>query len=54
MKYADAPKLTPSMMTACEDLSLHRLLVVYPGERSYRLAPKVEVMPMRAAVALLR
>lgn len=54
VKYADAPRLTPSMTTARDDLKLHRLLVVYPGERSYRLAPKVEAMPMQAAAELLR
>lgn len=36
------------------DLRLHRLLVVYPGGRSYRLAPKIDAMPLESAVALLR
>lgn len=44
MKCADAPSLTRSMTVALHDLRLDRLLVVYPGTRSYRLSPKVEVV----------
>lgn len=54
VKYADAPRLTPSMTTACADLRLHRLVVIYPGTRSYALAPRIEVMPLESAVALLK
>ena len=46
IKRADAPKMTPSMGSALEDLQLHRLLVVYPGAVRYTLRPKVEVMPL--------
>ena len=45
-KRADAPTLTPSMRTALNDLKLDRLVVVYPGERRYRLAKRVEVIPL--------
>jgi uncharacterized protein len=45
IKRADAPGLTPSMRIALADLKLDRLLVIYPGDKSYRLAPKVEVIP---------
>lgn len=45
IKRADAPRLTPSMRTALTDLSLDRLLVIYPGERRYTLAENVEVLP---------
>ncbi|MBN1664777.1 MAG: ATP-binding protein [Deltaproteobacteria bacterium] len=45
IKRADAPRLTPSMRSALTDLSLDRLLVIYPGERSYRLAENIEVIP---------
>lgn len=41
-KYADAPKLTKSMHIAREDLRLHRLFVVHPGEDAYPLAPWAE------------
>jgi predicted AAA+ superfamily ATPase len=53
IKRADAPKMTPSMGSALEDLGLHRLLVVYPGAVRYSLGPKVEVMPLAQCVAEL-
>src|SRR6266436_6550420 len=45
-KRADAPVLTPSMRIAMADLKLDHLYVVYPGERAYTLAKKVEVAPL--------
>ena len=45
IKRADAPRLTPSMRLALTDLSLDRLLVIYPGKRRYRLAENIEVVP---------
>jgi hypothetical protein len=45
-KRADAPVLTPSMRIAMADLKLDQLYVVYPGERAYTLAKKVEVVPL--------
>jgi hypothetical protein len=48
---ADAPKMTPSMGSALEDLELHRLLAVYPVR--YTLHPKVEVMSLSQCVAEL-
>ena len=45
-KRADAPTLTPSMRIALADLKLDELIVAYPGERRYRLAKKVEVVPL--------
>jgi predicted AAA+ superfamily ATPase len=53
IKRADAPKMTPSMGSALEDLDLHRLLVVYPGSVRYMLRPKVEVMSLAHCVAEL-
>lgn len=46
VKRMDAPKLTPSMRNALEDLELDRLTVMYPGSRRYRLAEQVEVIPL--------
>lgn len=46
-KRIDAPTFTPSMRIALEDLKLNELKVAYPGDRRYRLAPKVEVIPLR-------
>src|SRR5271167_2831430 len=45
-KRADAPALTPSMRTALADLKLDQLCVLYPGEKSYSLAKKVDVIPL--------
>lgn len=48
IKYADAPRLTPSMTNALEGIDLEHLWVLYPGDRAYRLAPKVSVLPIAA------
>jgi predicted AAA+ superfamily ATPase len=53
IKRADAPKMTPSMGSALEDLDLHRLLVVYPGSLRYTLRPKVEVLSLSQCMAEL-
>jgi len=45
-KRMDAPVLTPSMRIALTDLRLDELHVVYPGEKRYPLAKKVEVVPL--------
>jgi hypothetical protein len=49
-KRADAPTLTPSMRIALADLKLDELIVVYPGERRYRLDKQVEVVPLTELV----
>jgi predicted AAA+ superfamily ATPase len=46
VKHQDAPRLTPSMRTALEDLELDRLVVLYPGDRSYPLHDRVTVVPL--------
>ncbi len=45
-KRVDAPRLTPSMRIALEDLALDHLFVFYPGERPYPLAERVTVLPL--------
>jgi predicted AAA+ superfamily ATPase len=47
-KRVDAPRLTPSMRIALEDLKLERIAVVYPGTRRYPLAERVEAVPLEA------
>ena len=47
-KRGDAPSLTPSMRIALVDLALDALYVVYPGTRRYRLAERVEAVPLAA------
>jgi uncharacterized protein len=38
-KRVDAPKMTPSMHIALQDLQLDALYVVYPGQRRYTILP---------------
>lgn len=53
-KYEDAPKMTKSMRVALDDLKLERLWVVHPGERSYPLSDKAEVLPLVQVSGLVR
>lgn len=45
-KRMDAPRFTPSMKLAMDNLQLDRLIVFYPGEKAYPLAERVEVVPL--------
>lgn len=45
-KRADAPRLTPSIRIALDDLGLERVVVLYPGSRRYALHDRVEVLPL--------
>ena len=45
-KRVDAPRLTPSMRIALEDLALDHLVVIYPGARAYPLSERVTVLPL--------
>lgn len=47
-KWSDAPKMTKSMHQALNDLDLTKLYVIYPGPKPYRLAPRVDVIPLGA------
>jgi predicted AAA+ superfamily ATPase len=47
-KRADAPRVTPSIRIAQDDLGLDRVCVVYPGAKRYRLASRVEAVPLSA------
>jgi uncharacterized protein len=49
-KRVDAPTLTPSMRIALSDLRLDALYVVYAGKRRYKLAERVEAVPLDAFV----
>ena len=46
----DAPKLTPSMKIALQDLQLERILVIYPGTRRYEIADRMEAVPFEEVV----
>ena len=45
-KRVDAPRLTPSMRSAMQDLELDRLFVVYPGTLAYQIAEKISALPI--------
>jgi len=47
-KRADAPRMTPSVRTALDELELERVAIVYPHDRRYPLADRVEVVPFCA------
>lgn len=49
-KRVDAPRLTPSMRIALDDLKLERIAVVYPGATRFPLAEQVEAVPLDALV----
>jgi predicted AAA+ superfamily ATPase len=51
-KYADTPRLTPSMRIAATDLKLDALYVVYPGDRRYPLADNIEAVPLAHFVSM--
>lgn len=52
-KRADAPALTPSMRIAMADLKLDAMVILYPGEKRYSLADRIDVLPA-AAIAEFR
>lgn len=53
IKRQDAPKRTRSMDIAIKDLKLKRLYVLYPGERRYPLAERIEAVPLQSNLRAL-
>ncbi len=45
-KRSDAPRVTPSIRIAIEDLGLERVAVIYPGVKRYSLMNCVEAVPL--------
>jgi hypothetical protein len=45
-KRVDAPRLTPSLSTATQDLELERAFVIYPGIQEYAITDKVSALPI--------
>ncbi len=52
-KFSDAPARTNTLCTAFKDLTLERLLVVYPGERRYQLDDGIEALPLAALTEVI-
>ena len=49
-KRTDAPRMTPSIRIALEDLKLEAIAVVYPGSKRFSIAPGVEAVPLSDVV----
>ncbi len=47
-KRMDAPRMTPSMRIAREELNLEQIAVVYPGKKRYSLGDGVAAVPLNA------
>ncbi len=45
IKRQDAPRMTPSIKNALEDLKLERIVVIYPGQRRYSIHKQVDAVP---------
>jgi len=45
IKRQDAPRMSPSIKHALEDLKLERIAVIYPGMRRYSIHQQVDVVP---------
>lgn len=45
-KRTDAPRITPSIRIAMDDLGLERVAVIYPGTKRYPLTDQVEAVPL--------
>lgn len=59
IKRQDAPRVTPSMRHALEDLHLQHIAVIYPGTSAYAIDARVHVLPIQllvrqGAVAILQ
>jgi predicted AAA+ superfamily ATPase len=46
VKRTDAPRITPSIRIALDDLGLEHVVALYPGQRRYALADRVEAVPL--------
>ncbi len=46
IKYTETPKITKSMRIALEDLALHHLYVVYPGNDTFPLSKTITAIPV--------
>jgi predicted AAA+ superfamily ATPase len=48
VKRTDAPTLTRSMRSALDELELDRMIVVYPGSKRFKMAERLEAVPLSA------
>lgn len=50
-KYQDAPEMTRSLHLSLADLNPERVWIVYPGNNTYPVHDRVEVVPLSKALA---
>lgn len=48
IKRVDAPRVTKSMRISREDLNLERIIVIYPGDKTFSLDDGVKAVPLKA------
>ncbi len=46
--------MTPLIETTIQDLRLHKLWIIYPGDKQYVLSDKVEALPLVSCAEALR
>ena len=46
-KRTDAPRITTSMKIALKDIGLKQITVIYPGEKSYKMADNITAVSLR-------
>jgi predicted AAA+ superfamily ATPase len=54
IKYASVPKITPSMISAIEDLNLEKLFVVIPGNDSFFLKENIQAVGLTMLNACIK
>ena len=47
-RFADAPRVTPSIRNALTDIGLARVAILYPGTRRFPLSDRAEAVPLEA------
>lgn len=54
VKFSDSPKVTKSMHSALQDLSLDHLYIVYPGQRKIPIRENITFIGLKGALEVFR
>lgn len=52
VKFSETPRSTRSMRNSIEDLALHHLWIIYPGQHAYPIDDRLSVYPLQAVTHL--
>jgi uncharacterized protein len=52
-KFSEAPKATPSMRIALDNLQLDHLWIIYPGQHKFPVQEKITVLPLQDIAELI-